>query len=125
MAKMSTSPGFSPGGDQNKAPMLRAILSSELAVTTIVIIGRLFTRLKLIHSPGVDDWIMLFTYVGSFFTSVFLIGCLILYTNTTRLIYAWTPFFSGLTGGSIFEIHLVRNLITIIDDNCLIVTDIR
>ena len=61
---MSIPPGPPPGGDQSKAPMLRAILSSELSVATIVMIGRLFTRLKLIHSPGMDDWVMLATYVG-------------------------------------------------------------
>ena len=67
---MSVPPGPPPGGDQNKAPMLRAILSSELSLATVVMIGRFFTRLKLIHNPGMDDWIMLATYVGSFFTLV-------------------------------------------------------
>ena len=66
---MSIPPEPPLGGDQSKAPMLRAILTSELSVATIVMIGRLFTRLKLIHSPGMDDWIMLATYVGSLFIS--------------------------------------------------------
>ncbi|KAL9607896.1 MAG: hypothetical protein Q9167_007234 [Letrouitia subvulpina] len=52
-----------PGGDVNKAPMLRAVICSELAVATIVVGMRFFTRLKLIHSPGMDDWIMLATFV--------------------------------------------------------------
>lgn len=67
---MSIPPAPPLGGDQNKAPMLRAILISELAVATMVMIGRFLTRLKLIHSPGMDDWIMLATYVGSLFVPV-------------------------------------------------------
>ncbi|KAI4126437.1 MAG: hypothetical protein LQ338_003746 [Usnochroma carphineum] len=44
------------GGDQNKAPMLRAVLSSELAVATIVVALRFFTRLKLTRSPGLQHF---------------------------------------------------------------------
>ena len=62
---MTTLHGPPPGGDQNKAPMLRAVLSSELSLATVVVGLRLFTRLKLIHSPGMDDWIMLATFVSS------------------------------------------------------------
>ncbi len=52
------------GGDQNHAPMLRAVLSSELAIATIVMALRFFTRLRLTRSPGMDDWIMLATFVS-------------------------------------------------------------
>ncbi|KAL8930415.1 MAG: hypothetical protein Q9208_000599 [Pyrenodesmia sp. 3 TL-2023] len=52
-----------PGGDQDRAPTLRAVLSSELAVATIVMALRFFTRLKLTRSPGMDDWIMLATFI--------------------------------------------------------------
>ncbi|KAL8763146.1 MAG: hypothetical protein Q9184_000991 [Pyrenodesmia sp. 2 TL-2023] len=51
------------GGDQDRAPMLRAVLSSELAVATIIMGLRFFTRLKLTRSPGMDDWIMLATFI--------------------------------------------------------------
>ncbi|KAI4229624.1 MAG: hypothetical protein L6R36_000671 [Xanthoria steineri] len=58
---MST-PGPPKGGDQSKAPMLRGVLSSELAVATIIVTLRFFTRLKLTRNPGWDDWIMLGTF---------------------------------------------------------------
>lgn len=60
---MST-PGDPPAGDQNQAPMLRAVLGTELAITTVVVALRFFTRLKLVRNPGMDDWIMLVAYVG-------------------------------------------------------------
>lgn len=44
--------------------MLRAVLSSELAVASIVMALRFFTRLRLTRSPGMDDWIMLATFVS-------------------------------------------------------------
>ncbi|KAL8895756.1 MAG: hypothetical protein Q9207_008025 [Kuettlingeria erythrocarpa] len=53
------------GGDRNHAPMLRAVLGSELAVASIVIALRFFTRLKLTRSPGMDDWIMLATFISA------------------------------------------------------------
>lgn len=51
------------GGDQSQAPMLRAVLSTELTVATVIVGLRFFTRLKLIRSPGTGDWIMLATWV--------------------------------------------------------------
>lgn len=61
---MST-PGPPKGGDQSKAPTLRGVLSSELAVATIIVALRFFTRLRLTRNPGWDDWIMLGTFVCS------------------------------------------------------------
>lgn len=60
---MSTSVGPPKGGDHEKAPMLRCVLGSHVAVATIVVALRLFTRLRLTRSPGWDDWIMLATFV--------------------------------------------------------------
>jgi len=53
----------SPGGDQNEAPLLRAIIGTELSVCTLVIVARLYTRLILARNAGLDDWIMFATYV--------------------------------------------------------------
>lgn len=53
-----------PGGDQNQAPMLRAVLSAELAVAATVIFLRFYTRLKLIRNLGMDDWVMLAAFVS-------------------------------------------------------------
>lgn len=61
---MSTPIAPPKGGDQNKAPMLRGVLGSELAVATIIVALRIFTRLRLTRSPGWDDWIMLATFVS-------------------------------------------------------------
>lgn len=60
---MSTPSGPPEGGDQNHAPMLRAVLGTELALATIIVALRLFCRLRLTRSPGWDDWIMLATFV--------------------------------------------------------------
>lgn len=54
-----------PGGDQNKAPMLRAVIGSELTLATIIVLLRFYTRLKITRSPGVEDYIMLGTFVRS------------------------------------------------------------
>jgi len=51
------------GGDQNEAPLLRAIIGTELGVCTLVIAARLYTRLRLVRNAGIDDWIMFATYV--------------------------------------------------------------
>lgn len=51
------------GGDQNEAPLLRAIIGTELSVCTLVIAARLYTRLRLVRNVGTDDWIMFATYV--------------------------------------------------------------
>jgi len=51
------------GGDQSKAPLLRVILGTELSVCTLVIVARLYTRLRLARNAGIDDWIMFATYV--------------------------------------------------------------
>ncbi|KAL8673341.1 MAG: hypothetical protein Q9168_002220 [Polycauliona sp. 1 TL-2023] len=60
---MST-PSVPPaGGDRDQAPMLRAVLGTELAIASIVVILRFFTRLRITRSPGWDDWIMLATFV--------------------------------------------------------------
>jgi hypothetical protein len=58
-------PSDSPpsGGDQNEAPLLRAIIGTELGVCTLVIAARLYTRLRLVRNAGIDDWIMFATYV--------------------------------------------------------------
>ncbi len=60
---MSTPDSPPQGGDQNKAPMLRAVLSSELAVAAIIVALRFFSRIRITRSPGVDDWTMLATIV--------------------------------------------------------------
>ncbi|KAL8912928.1 MAG: hypothetical protein Q9171_002127 [Xanthocarpia ochracea] len=60
---MSTPDSPPQGGHQNKAPMLRAVLSSELAVATIIVALRFFCRIRLTRSPGMDDWIMLATII--------------------------------------------------------------
>ncbi|KAI4136324.1 MAG: hypothetical protein LQ341_005682 [Variospora aurantia] len=52
-----------PGGDQNKAPMLRAVIGSELTLATIIVLLRFYTRLKITRSPGVEDYIMLGTFI--------------------------------------------------------------
>ncbi|CAO1602659.1 hypothetical protein XANCAGTX0491_006263 [Xanthoria calcicola] len=45
--------------------MLRCVLGSHVAVATIVVALRLFTRLRLTRSPGWDDWIMLATFASA------------------------------------------------------------
>ncbi|KAL8645569.1 MAG: hypothetical protein Q9210_006636 [Variospora velana] len=52
-----------PGGDQDKAPMLRAVIGSELALATIIVLLRFYTRLKITRSPGMEDYIMLGTFI--------------------------------------------------------------
>lgn len=52
-----------PGGDQNKAPLLRAIIGLELGVCSMVIAARFYTRLRLVRNAGLDDWIMFATYL--------------------------------------------------------------
>ena len=53
-----------PGGDQNKAPMLRTVISVELSITAMIILMRFYTRIKIVRNPGWDDWIMLATFVS-------------------------------------------------------------
>ncbi|KAL8956961.1 MAG: hypothetical protein Q9193_005650 [Seirophora villosa] len=60
---MSAPGNPSPGGDQNKAPMLRAVLGSELTLATIIVFLRFYTRLRITRSPGTEDWIMLGTFL--------------------------------------------------------------
>ncbi|KAI4114951.1 MAG: hypothetical protein LQ345_004365 [Seirophora villosa] len=52
-----------PGGHQNKAPMLRAVIGSELTLATIIVLLRFYTRLRITRSPGTEDWIMLATFL--------------------------------------------------------------
>ena len=52
-----------PGGDQNKAPMLAAVMWSEATIAIVVVILRMYTRARLVRKVGWDDWIMLFTLV--------------------------------------------------------------
>ena len=52
-----------PGGDQDKAPLLRTVIGIELCVCTIVVVARLYTRLMLVRNAGWDDGIMLATFV--------------------------------------------------------------
>ena len=57
-------PGTPPaGGDQDKAPMLRTVIGIELFITALVIVLRLYTRLRIVRNAGKDDWIMLATFV--------------------------------------------------------------
>ncbi|KAL8928413.1 MAG: hypothetical protein Q9172_000899 [Xanthocarpia lactea] len=72
---MSTPDSPPQGGHQNKAPMLRAVLSSELAIATIIVALRFFCRIRLTRSPGMDDWIMLATIIcAAVGTTVALVG---------------------------------------------------
>lgn len=64
---MSVPGNPSPGGDQNKAPILRAVLGTELTLATIIVLLRFYTRLRMTRSPGTEDWIMLATFVRSLF----------------------------------------------------------
>ncbi len=59
------SPPHTPpaGGDQNEAPLLRAVIGIELSVCTLIMAARLYTRLSLVRNAGMDDWIMFATYV--------------------------------------------------------------
>ncbi|KAL8896560.1 MAG: hypothetical protein Q9192_003027 [Flavoplaca navasiana] len=59
---MSTPSGPPEGGDQDHAPLLRAVLGTELAIATIIVALRVFCRLRITRSPGWDDWIMLATF---------------------------------------------------------------
>lgn len=58
-----------PGGDQDQAPLLRAIVGVEFGVCSTVVAARFYTRLRLVRNAGADDWIMLATYLLAFIGS--------------------------------------------------------
>jgi len=59
---MST-PQPPPGGDQNRAPLLNAV-EWTLTSLSIVFVGcRLFTRLRIVRSPGLDDVFIIISIV--------------------------------------------------------------
>ena len=63
------------GGDQDKAPLLRAITGAELGVCAVVIAARVYTRFRLARNAGIDDWIMIATFVRNpYIDSSVLIG---------------------------------------------------
>ena len=48
-----------PGGDENKGPLILAIMWVECTIAILLVCARTFTRVHLVHNLGLDDWTMI------------------------------------------------------------------
>ena len=48
----------------DKGPLINRITWTETALASTAVIVRLYTRIFVIHSVGLDDWVMLFALVS-------------------------------------------------------------
>ena len=53
-----------PGGDQNRGPVVIAVLSLFFGLSTIIVFLRMTTRLYITRNFGWDDATMVLTQVG-------------------------------------------------------------
>ncbi len=65
-----------PGGDQNRGPELLAITWTFTALALIVVIVKIYTRFKIVHETGLDDFLIFVSTVRSYAVYESVIGLL-------------------------------------------------
>ena len=61
---MAEAAGPAPiGGDQTRAPMIIGVYSALTSLSILCVAARLYTRFRLIRSPGTDDAVIVLSMV--------------------------------------------------------------
>lgn len=56
--------GTSAYDQENKGPVLLAVMWTLTGLATVMVLARLFIRTKIIHAVGLDDWLIGFSMVS-------------------------------------------------------------
>lgn len=59
-----------PDGDVRRGSVILIIGWVECAVASLFLFGRLYTRIRVNHSMGWDDWAMIVAYVSEIYEQV-------------------------------------------------------
>jgi hypothetical protein len=57
---------------QNRGPAMMAVMYSFTALTSLTVVGRVFSRYKKLGHLAIDDYVIILSLVGSLFCSLFL-----------------------------------------------------